>query len=389
MLLVIYAVKSSSAFLAAVFLFLLVLAPVVTSHNVGYNYSYKIYMKMSFEVEGVNLTDSPDPTKVVIVINGTTDSSITGLSEGSVSIRLRPNLTVSGEVEPSKFQQNLRELLNLINTEVNKVREASVPLSFIGYTLYGDPKYLLQIGINISWFSTPLNVTTARFTTWRGIPALQLEFEEVVTNTQQGYPSNVRVKVESYLDSTTFLILYFEGRATWNLSSPGGATANFLVEVKSELINVDAVKDLITRTYRVRFEEGESRVYVASEKLSVLSLNISGNDLLMKVGGAGFGGVTIFTPQNIKVHKILVDGKPVNYQILKCGNEDVIRVPLTLSEHEIRITYEKTIKSVEEVPVAQAGTNTLFSTLAIVVVLASIIALVALLVFLFKGKKSY
>lgn len=379
--------RSSVASIVLAFLLLLILAPAVTSHNVGYSYAYKIYAKIAFEVEGVNLTDPPDPTRLVLVINGTTEFSIIELSKDSVSLRLRPNLTISGEVEPSKFQQNLEEFLRMLNAGMNKAYEVSVPLSVLGYAPYGGIQDFIweNMRVNISWFSASLNVTTAEFVTWRGVPALQLEFKGDVISTQHELMI-VHIEGKSYLDSTTFLTLYAEDRATYNLSY-SGIKANYLIEVKSELINVDAIKGVSSRAYGVKFEEGDSRIYVASRDLSVSSLKATGNELYMKVSGTGLGGITVFTTRNVSIKKILVDNMPANYQVLRHGDRNIIKIPLTLSEHEIKITYEKTIKSVEEIPVVQTGTNVLFVTAAIMVV--PIVVLAVLLAYLLKGRKSH
>lgn len=363
--------------LVLAFLLLLTLASVVTPHNVGYSYVYKVYVKIGFEVEGVNPTDPPDPTRIVLVFNGTVESSIVELSESSASLRLRPNLTISGEVEPSKFQRDLEELLRVLNAEINRIHEVNVPLSLLGYAPYEDIQDFIwkNMRVDISWFSASLNVTAAEFITWRDIPALRLKFM-----------GDTNIEEKLYLDPTTFLTLYAEGRATHNFNYLG-VTVNLSIEYEMELVNVDVVKEISFKAYRVKFEGGDSRIYVASRGLSVSGLKIVGNELNMKVSGTGLGGITVFTTKNVKIQKILVDNTQVNYQIMTYGDGNIVRIPLTFSEHEVKVIYDKTIGSVEEMSVVQAGTSA--SILAILLLIVPVTVLIMLLTYLLKRKESY
>ncbi|MEO3993819.1 MAG: hypothetical protein QN229_05920 [Desulfurococcaceae archaeon TW002] len=375
-------------FFVAVFTLLLISAPLMTSHDINDTYRYEVYARINMRHSGA-LAGSLLPSKLVLVINGSTEFSIVGLSKRSVSLRLRPNLNVSGDAEPSSFRQYLQRFFNFFNASMNRIYEVNVPLDVLGYLPYGGLENLTYLGISISTLPIPLNVTTAittaEFTIWRGVPALHLRFTGNM-NTTQYMNVSAYVECESYLDPTTFLILYLEGKATYNYSHID-ITANYVIEVKSELINIDVIKHINSRAYRVRFEEGESRIYVASENLSILGLSTAGNELIMNIDGKGISGITIFTTQDVVIKEILADNTPTKYRTLKYDNGNIIRIPLTLSSHEVRVSYEKTIKSVEEMPVVQAETNTL--TMVLVVIVVPLVALVVLLAYLLKRKKSY
>ncbi|MFN3267770.1 MAG: hypothetical protein ACK416_00760 [Zestosphaera sp.] len=372
-----------SALLVVVSMLLLISAPFTSSHDVGDTYSYKVYAKIHIWYNGS--VSSSVPSRLVLVINGSIGFSIIGLDKESVSLRLRPNLTISGEVEPSSFQQNLQWLIDSLTASMNRVYEVSIPLSVLGYIPYGDLMQSLEI--DISPFLASLNITTAsaRFTTWRGVPALYLKFVGNITSTQYVNISTY-VESESYLDPAAFLPLYFESNVTYS-SNYLGTTINYVIEVKSELINIDVINQISTRAYRIRFDEGESKIYVASENLSISGLRTAGKELIMNISGSGIGGITIFITKDTKIQRILVDNTPAKHQVLKYSDGSVIRIPLTLSSREVRITFEETIKSVEEIPIVQTETNALITVLAVLVVPLAV--LVALLTYLLKRMKSY
>ncbi len=386
-----------SALLVVISMLLLISAPFTSSHDVGDTYSYKIYVKTDESYDGF-LVGSLLPNRLVLEIKGTTEFSITGLSEKEVSLRLRPNLKVSGHVEPSSFQGYMQEFLNTFNAALNTVYETSVSLDVFSCSPYEglDLKHLgVRIGeppypLSLLAINTTITITTTEFTTWRGVPALHLKLKEEklkkeITSTQYVY-RKAYVECEFYLDSTTFLILYFKGKAIYNYTYGhiSMMTENRVIEVESELINIEAVKHVSLRAYRVGFERGESRIYVASKNLSILSLEAAENELVMNIYGSGISGVTIFLTRNIRVKKILVDNTSIKYQTQKYGDGNIIKIPLTLSSREVRIIYEEPIKSVEEIPTAQTGINALIIILAVLVVPLAV--LIALLTYLLKKR---
>jgi len=384
--LVIYVVKSFTVFLLTISLFSLLLAFVATTHSVSDTYTYRVYLKIYMRFENKSASEVSVPDKLVLIINGTTEFTILKLSDDGVTLKLKPSFTLSGEVEPSSMQQKLQELLGLLSAWINRDYEVSVPLSVLGLSPYESLEDFLQesLGLDSSWLSISLNVTTARFTTWRGIPALLLESTGNVTSTRTQYLS-IRTYVESraYLDPTTFLTLYSEGKAACSLSY-SGMTMSYLIEAKSELINVDVIRQVSLRAYSIKFDEGESRIYIASESLGVSNISTDKNEFIMRVNGSGLSGITIFTTQNVKIQKVVVDNTPVNYRVVKYGDENIVKIPLILSEHEIRIAYDETIKSTREIPTVETETNTTLLVLAMIV--APIVVLITLLVYLLKKK---
>ena len=365
-------------------MFLLILSPVVFSHSVSDTYAYRVYLKIDARFESENLSASSVPSRLVLVFDGITEFKIIELSRDRVTLKLRPNLTISGEVEPSSLQQNLQELLAMLNAEMNKEYEVYVPSSIFAYVPYGNLEDFIQqyLGVGISQFSMSLNITKAEPTIWKGIPALLIESTGNITSSQDWFTS-IYLEGKSYVDLTTFLTLYSEGRVVYNFSY-SGMVMNCVIEAKTELTDVNVVKDISSRAYEVKLEEGESRIYIASENLNISSLSTNGGELTMRISGSGLGGIIIFTTEDVRIQKILVDNTPAKYQVIKYAKGNLIRVPLTLSEHEIKITYEKTIKSAEEIPVISTGINSLLIVLTMIVV--PTVVLIALLMYLLRKK---